>query len=100
MRLGSPCPELTTYAGVCFTEFMRLVYWSRPDIQRRFSVSDIFCRTVLLAWYHMHGRTELRISSSDLPQPQWALLNGRCEEIGPCEDHFFTKMQAVLWLAS
>ncbi len=100
MKLGRPCPELTTYAGVCFTEFLRLIYLSRSDIQKRFSITDIFGRTVLLAWYHLYGRNELRLSSSDVPQAQWHLLNDRCEETGLCGDHFFSKMQAVLWLSS
>ncbi len=99
MRLGNPRPELTTYAGICLTEFMRLVYLSRSDIQKRFSISDIFSRTVLLAWYHMFGLKDLKLFATDLPKAQWNLLNKQCEETGLCEEHFFTQMQAVLWLA-
>ncbi len=100
MRLGTVCPELSTYAGTCFTEFMRLIYLSRPDIQKRFSINDIFSRTILLTWYHTHGRKDIKMFATDLPQPQWDLLNEKCEETGSCQNHFFTKMQSALWLAS
>ena len=100
MRLGTICPELNTYAGECFTEFMRLIYLSRPDIQKRFSLDDIFSRTILLAWYHTQGYKDIRMFATDLPQPQWDLLSEKCEETGSIENHSFTKMQAVLWSAS
>src|SRR5271154_3855443 len=100
MHLGSPRPELTTYAGVCFTEFMRLIYLSRTDLQKRFSIDDIFHRTVLLAWYYIYASKDIKLFADDLPKPQWDLLNAICDETNICEGHCFTKMQAVLWLAS
>jgi hypothetical protein len=100
MHLGSPRPELTTYAGVYFTEFMRLIYLSRTDLQKRFSIDEIFNRTVLLTWYYIYASKDIKLFADDLPKPQWELLSGKCDETNMCEGHFLTKMQAVSWLAS
>lgn len=98
--LEKPCVELTTYAGVCLTEFMRLIYFSRLDIQNRFKLDSVFNRTVLLAWFHMYAKDAVKISPWSWPKVDWNLLHTPCIEIEQSSMHRLNRMQVATWLAS
>jgi glycosyltransferase involved in cell wall biosynthesis len=75
VRLTEQIAEMTTLTDVALTRFMVLLFRSRKDLQRRFSLDSRFERSVFLAWFLASAKPEFQLAEPDVPKPNWRELD-------------------------